>query len=455
MKKILIYVLLSLVGKFVVGHSQITFPHVIQGSEGLGICVHGEVDINQDGFNDLIATTLDMGPFIGGKVFVYSGKDFSTMYTFSHRLAGGNYGLTSIDANLDGFPDIVVPGMTYGNDDNYTEFVKVYSGSDGSELYQADLAKLKISSVNSISDLNSDGIKDILVGGFWNCVVISGKDGTVIYDLRVQSYYGVVLPLEDINGDSVPDIAVSSDRIGTGGENGTIYIFSGSDGSLIITITGSGITFGFNMASCPDIDNDGKEDLIISVPARDSAYVYSTGTGQALRGIAEPFGVPGIFGVYTGRLGDLDGDGYDDFVVTDVFASSENDWSWSGAVFIFSGADSDLLYSYYGVPYSDFGFSVTSLGDLNSDRRPEIAVGAPGESKIYVFSTYLQGDANQDGRVTLADVIVRVNYVFKSGPRPLPMSVADDNCDGAITISDILCAVNYIFKGQTQGCCYK
>jgi len=58
------------------------------------------------------------------------------------------------------------------------------------------------------------------------------------------------------------------------------------------------------------------------------------------------------------------------------------------------------------------------------------------------------GDVNDDGTINSADLIYMVNYIFKSGPDPLPMrTVGDANCTGGLGGSDIIYLVNYIFKG--------
>ncbi len=67
------------------------------------------------------------------------------------------------------------------------------------------------------------------------------------------------------------------------------------------------------------------------------------------------------------------------------------------------------------------------------------------------FKVYYQqqrGDVNEDCKVTSADVIYLVNYVFKSGPPPTPLAVLGNiNCAGDVTSADIIWLVNYIFKG--------
>lgn len=427
--------------------AEIAFPYIIDGRGSLGMCVYGEADFNQDGYRDLAVTNL------AGTVLIYSGKDFSKLDSFQFDITDGdNFALTSIDSDLDGYPDLVVPAR----DAIVGHFIEVLSGKDGSILFKSKVAS-SIASLSKISDLNGDGVEEILVGGFSNSYVYSGRDGSILHVLGFTCNHGVMLPIDDINGDGVMDIAASNNSYYETGwvVKGKIAIFSGATGQILKTIIGNGNGFGHCMTTCPDIDGRGSVDLVVSVTGHDSAYIYSSESGLPLLGIAEPFGVPGIFGVYAGNVGDVNGDGSEDFVITDVYSSNEEDFYWSGAVFIFSGATSQLLYSYYGVPYSDFGLSVTSLGDLNGDGRPEIAVGAPLDSKVYIFSTYLPGDANQDGRITLADVMIKVNFLFRSGLRPLPMSIADDNCNGTIDLNDIICTVNYIFRGQTQGCCQK
>ena len=65
----------------------------------------------------------------------------------------------------------------------------------------------------------------------------------------------------------------------------------------------------------------------------------------------------------------------------------------------------------------------------------------------------LTGDANLSGTLTSADIILLVNYVFKSGDPPLPCVAAGDvNCSGNITSSDIIYLVNHVFKSAQAPC---
>lgn len=65
----------------------------------------------------------------------------------------------------------------------------------------------------------------------------------------------------------------------------------------------------------------------------------------------------------------------------------------------------------------------------------------------------LTGDVNADGFQTSADIIYAVNYVFKSGPTPLPVEEsADVNCSGAVASDDIVTMVNFTFKSGAPYC---
>ncbi len=65
----------------------------------------------------------------------------------------------------------------------------------------------------------------------------------------------------------------------------------------------------------------------------------------------------------------------------------------------------------------------------------------------------MTGDVNLDGVITSADIIYKVNFVFKGGFAPLPCEGAGDvNCSGSVTSSDIIGLVNFVFKSGDPPC---
>lgn len=65
----------------------------------------------------------------------------------------------------------------------------------------------------------------------------------------------------------------------------------------------------------------------------------------------------------------------------------------------------------------------------------------------------MTGDVNVDLVLTSADIIYMVNYIFKSGPAPLPIHQAGDvNCDGVESSADVIYLVTHVFKGGLPPC---
>ncbi len=59
-----------------------------------------------------------------------------------------------------------------------------------------------------------------------------------------------------------------------------------------------------------------------------------------------------------------------------------------------------------------------------------------------------RGDINKDGGITLVDVTLLINYLFKGGPPPSPdRGIGDANCDGAVVLADVTYMTNHIFQG--------
>jgi len=56
------------------------------------------------------------------------------------------------------------------------------------------------------------------------------------------------------------------------------------------------------------------------------------------------------------------------------------------------------------------------------------------------------GDVNNDGLVTSSDILALVEFVFKSGPAPDPLSYGDVDLSCTITSADVIYLVNYVFK---------
>lgn len=72
---------------------------------------------------------------------------------------------------------------------------------------------------------------------------------------------------------------------------------------------------------------------------------------------------------------------------------------------------------------------------------------------IKYFPFGLGGDANGDSYVKVSDAIYLLNYLFKGGPAPHPMTSGDANGDESINLADIIYLINYLFRGGPSPIC--
>ncbi|XP_014233587.1 integrin alpha-PS2-like [Trichogramma pretiosum] len=157
-----------------------------------------------------------------------------------------------------------------------------------------------------------------------------------------------------------------------------------------------GAYFGYALA-VGDIDGDDRDDLIVTAPfyshlndelASDKietgrVYVFYQGSGpDRFRKFHTRDGDSnrGQFGLSVASLGDIDLDGYGDFVVGEPYGGPEN----RGAVHIYRGTKdgveekaSQVIHSEQLVqPLQTFGWSVAGGLDLDQNKYPDLVVGA-------------------------------------------------------------------------------
>jgi hypothetical protein len=165
--------------------------------------------------------------------------------------------------------------------------------------------------------------------------------------------------------------------------------------------------FGHGVFRAGDVNNDGREDFIITAWREDGGasqagrvYVFSGYGGDLGYGgeILHTLQSPnperqGVFGTSASGVGDVNSDGYADIVVgTDEDVGAYD----AGSAYVFSGEDGGVLYALQSPnpeEYGYFGHSVSGVGDVNGDNVPDVIVSAPAEDggargggRVYLFS---------------------------------------------------------------------
>ncbi len=106
------------------------------------------------------------------------------------------------------------------------------------------------------------------------------------------------------------------------------------------------------------------------------------------------------FGYSVVVLGDLDGDGADDFAVGAPFAGVGG--ANAGSVTVFSGRTFAVLATLHGAGANDyFGTALGAPGDLDGDAVPDLLIGAPERGYTYTGEGLISGGTSGPGYATL------------------------------------------------------
>lgn len=206
-----------------------------------------------------------------------------------------------------------------------------------------------------------------------------------------DNFGSAVAMVSDLNGDGVPDLVVGAGLADYSHPNaGAVYLISGADGSVLRRHDGPGSDhrFGYLVCSAGDADGDGVEDYAASARS-DNEFRYPSGMVQLFSGadgslIREHRSARNWdrFGHALAPAGDVNGDGFDDLIV----GAPDDDFAGigTGSIFVFSGADGSALHTLRGAKTWDrFGNAVCSVGDVDFDGRPEFLVGVPRRENGY------------------------------------------------------------------------
>ncbi|MBV7327878.1 integrin alpha [Chloroflexi bacterium TSY] len=89
------------------------------------------------------------------------------------------------------------------------------------------------------------------------------------------------------------------------------------------------------------------------------------------------------FGWVGADLGDIDGDGANDFLLTAPFFGENSE----GKVYVYSGKEGTLVHEIVGEAGALLGYSARGAGDVNADGTPDYIVGGPGAGgRAHVYS---------------------------------------------------------------------
>jgi len=247
-------------------------------------------------------------------------------------------------------------------------------------------------------DLDGDGVGDVLVGAprasfaggsSGSVYALSGASGAELYRIDgaagSELFGGALARIADVTGDGIDDWIVGASNASQGvARNGRVELRSGVDGGFVYALWGQE-QFGYlgtAVAALGDTNGDGRADFLVSAPLVDSngqdagtVFLHSGLDGGLLR-VHDGAAAGDSIGQGLVGLGDVSGDGLADYAIGAPFSNGG-----LGYVEAFSGATGTSLrvLSSTGV-MGQIGFALARVTDRNGDTRDELAIGAPQDA---------------------------------------------------------------------------
>ena len=358
-------------------------------------------------------------------LFAPPGGAQSQLATFPGAAPGDHHAvvLGGKDLDKDGFSDLLVGAPDDDSAGAGAGAVYAYSGQTHALLWaqygNAPLASFGYA-LAFTSDVNSDGVREVVVGAPFaqltpssfpgHVRVLSGADGAVLFtgwgdDHNEGMGWSVAGSLQWGPGNA--DFAGGAPLDDDGGVNsGSFRVWRGSSWLLLATVNGDspGDALGWSMSNVFDVNLDGRQDLAVGAPNANSVvanvgHVRVYGLGGAVIWTRTGFASGDLTGWSVAPLGDVNGDNYADVLIGEP--GNTDNGALAGRVRMFSGQTGFQLGVWRGDAAGDrFGTSLALLNDLDGDGFLDWGAGAPqpgtGAGYARVFT-----DASATGTFTL------------------------------------------------------
>lgn len=394
----------------------------------LGSSVASAGDVNNDGYSDVIIGQVfwTNGQTDEGRFMVHhgsaSGIAATPAFTYESGQANMNLGISvsfAGDVNGDGYGDVIAGASLYFDGTSTVGAAYVFHGSStgitatGMELIPGAVNASYFGwSVCCAGDVNGDGLADVLVGApglfttqpgsahvfLGSASGISTTPAWTTDGVQASARFGYdVHTAGDVNGDGFSDVLVGAPWRQNGGltDEGHARLFLGSADGLQaaggqLDVAQNAAQFGAALASAGDVNADGYADLLIGAPLYDNGQ---TDEGRAMLYLGSASGYPTTpswtgesdqagarYGTSVGSAGDVNGDGYSDFLIgAPLYDDGETD---EGRVYQYSGTatvpSTTAAWLFNGDQAgAECGRVVGPAGDVNGDGYSDALIGVP------------------------------------------------------------------------------
>jgi hypothetical protein len=333
-------------------------------------------DFNGDGKLDVAAADFnELGPNV--TVFLGNGDGaFSALAPISPDQEGITTAVASGDFNGDGKLDLLVFGGTVAQGNSVVSFL---AGNGDGTFRSAVLTNVSGADLDGsavVGDFNGDGKPDVALGTNVQsphsvAVLLGTGDGAfdpVYLDVPdpvagALPEAGFAIASADLNGDGLPDLIVLT-NLGV-----SVFLGQATGGFNPVPLGpfGPQESVGSAAMAVGDLNGDGKPDVAIADPSGvELLFGQGDGTFSAPVALPIPPQVQDILGASGIAIGDLNGDGHNDIVLSTEYGVVVLDGHGDGA---FSLADQTSVSALAG-----FDTTEVALADVDGDGRPDVIV---------------------------------------------------------------------------------
>lgn len=276
------------------------------------------------------------------------------------------------DYDRDGCRDFLQVVTLLSNTANQQFTLQICSGRDSAVLWQTpNLGFWGQRFACHAGDLDLDGWPDLffarnLQNGSTDVVAYSPRTSQALWQVSgpTSGQYGYALLGDlDVDGDGRPDLVTITSHI----SHSQAYVYD-HQGALLYTVPCLSLgRIAISLADLGDLDGDGGDDFVIGCndsTTQGALVVVSGRTGTILR-VSHGL-LPGDkLADHASNFGDLDGDGVDDYAGFPWITAQR------AIAVVFSGATGQVLRT-----WPEFGNSVVCGEDCDQDGVPDLVVGA-------------------------------------------------------------------------------
>ena len=325
-------------------------------------------DFNGDGFADVVALNTafpiqasgasNLKSYLSTGAGAFAAPALSAAGTDPLYIAVG-------DVNGDGAPDVVTASFDDGTLSVFFNNVQRPGTFNTPLVLMSDGA-----SQVAIGDMTGDGLPDLVSADFNVSLFVQTSPGTFAAPVALYAGGANWVAVGDLNGDGAPDV-VLTDGVGvklllhTGAASATTYAAPVS----VFTQTANQNLQGANIIAIGDVDGDGLNDLVITDPGPTGGAAQTVNIllqdpanhGTFLAAVAYPIATQDI--VQSIVLADLEGTGKLDIVIGERNAV---------AVLLHDPANPGKFLA--ATVYASPGANQVTVADINGDGHPDIVV---------------------------------------------------------------------------------